>query len=122
MEFKNQLVDDVLQQLGINHIFFTLYHPQSNGKLEVFHKYLKPTLKKPCENDPDTWDQYHIQVLTGYLVTPHLTTYETPFFLNLWEGSLSALTPDARGHAVLSQQSRCWMPEFGNAPSGSSHS
>ena len=45
-EFKNNLMDQVLQQLGIDRIFLAPYHPQSNGKLEVFHKYLKPTLKK----------------------------------------------------------------------------
>ena len=45
-EFKNQLIHQVLQQLGIDCIFSAPYHPQSNGKLEVFHKYLKPTLKK----------------------------------------------------------------------------
>ena len=43
-EFKNQLMDQVLQQLSINGIFSAPYHTQSNGKLEVFHKYLKPTL------------------------------------------------------------------------------
>ena len=40
-EFKNSLMDHVLQQLGIDRIFSAPYHPQSNGKLEVFHKYLK---------------------------------------------------------------------------------
>ena len=57
-ELKNQLMDQVLQQLGINHIFSALYHFQSNGKLEVFHKYLKPTLKKLCEKDPNYWEKY----------------------------------------------------------------
>ena len=45
-------MDQVLQQLGIDRIFSAPYHPQSNGKLEVFHEYLKPTLKKLCEKDP----------------------------------------------------------------------
>ena len=40
MEFKNNLMDQVLKQLGIERIFSVTYHPQSNGKLEVFHKYL----------------------------------------------------------------------------------
>ena len=43
-EFKNHLIDQVLQQLRIDHIFSAPYHPQSNGNLEVFHKYLKPLL------------------------------------------------------------------------------
>ena len=52
-EFKNQLMDNVLQQLGIDCIFCIPYHPQSDGKLAVFHRYLKPTLSKLCENEPD---------------------------------------------------------------------
>ena len=52
-EFKNQVMYNVLKQLGIGNIFPAPYHQQSNGKLEVFHKYLKPTLKKLCEKDPD---------------------------------------------------------------------
>ena len=44
-EFHNQLMDQVLKQLSIDHIFSASYHHQSNGKLEVFHKYLKLTLK-----------------------------------------------------------------------------
>ena len=51
-EFKNNLMDQVLKQLGIEWIFSTPYHPQSNAKLEVFHKYLKPILKKLCEKAP----------------------------------------------------------------------
>ena len=70
-----------MQQLGIDRIFSAPYHPQGNGKLEIFHKYLKPTLKKLCEKDPSNWDKYVNQVLTSYRVTPNLATAETPFFL-----------------------------------------
>ena len=80
-EFKNSLMDQVLQQLGIDRIFSAPYHPQSNGKLEVFHKYLKPTLKKLCEKDPTNWDKYLNQVLASYRITPNLVTAESPFFL-----------------------------------------
>ena len=80
-EFKNSLMDQVLQQLGIDRIFSAPYHPQSNGKLEVFHKYLKPTLKKLCEKDPANWDKYLNQVLTSYRITPNLATTESLFFL-----------------------------------------
>ena len=80
-EFKNSLMDQVLKQLGIERIFSAPYHPQSNGKLEVFHKYLKPTLKKLCEKDPSNWDQYLNKALARYRVMPNLAMAETPFFL-----------------------------------------
>ena len=80
-EFKNHFLDQVLQQLGIECIFSTPYHPQSNRKLGVFHKYLKPTLKKLCEKDPLNWDKYINQVLASYRVTPNLVTAETPFLV-----------------------------------------
>ena len=74
-------MDQVLKQLGIERIFLEPYHPQSNGKLEVFHKYLKPALKKLCEKDPSNWNEYINQVLASYRVTPSLATAETPFLL-----------------------------------------
>ena len=80
-EFKKTLMDQVPKQLGIERIFSAPYHQQSNGKLEAFHKYLKPTLKKLCEKDPSNWDKYINQVLANYRVTPNLATAETPFFL-----------------------------------------
>ena len=81
MEFKNNLMNQVLQQLGIDRIFSPPYHPQSNGKLKVFHKYLKPTLKKLCEKDPTNWDKYLNQVLASYRITANLVMSESPFFL-----------------------------------------
>ena len=80
-EFKNHLLDQVLKQLWIKWIFSTPYHPQSNGKLEGFHKYLKPTLKMLCKKDLSNWDKYINQALASYRVTPNLATAETPFFL-----------------------------------------
>ena len=80
-EFKNNLMDQVLKQLGTERIFSAPDHPQSNGKLEVFHKFLKPTLKKLCEKDPSNWDKYMNQVLASYRVTPNLAMAETSFFL-----------------------------------------
>ena len=49
--------------------------------MEVFHKYLKPTLKKLCEKNTSNWDKYINQVLASYRVTPNIATVETPFFL-----------------------------------------
>ena len=81
MEFKNQTFDRVTKDLGIERIFSAPYHPQSNGKLETFHKFLNPTLKKMCAEDQDNWDDYVEQVLGTYRGVPNLTTGESPFFL-----------------------------------------
>ena len=81
MEFKNQIFNKVTKDLGIERIFSAPYHPQSNGKLETFHKFLKPTLKKMCTDDQDNWDDYVEQVLGTYRGVPNLTTGESPFFL-----------------------------------------
>ena len=64
--FKNNLMDQILKQLGIERIFSAPYHPQSKGKLEVFHKYLKPILKKLCKKDLSNWDKYINQVSASY--------------------------------------------------------
>ena len=52
-EFRNWIMYNVLQQHDIDCIFSIQYHPQGDRKLEVFHKYLKPTLKKLCKKDLD---------------------------------------------------------------------
>ena len=78
-EFKNQIFDRVTKDLGIERISSAPYHPQSNGKLETFHKFLKPTLKKMCAED--NWDDYVKQVLGTYRGVLNLTTGESPFFL-----------------------------------------
>ena len=80
-EVKNQIFVKVTKDLGIERIFSAPYHPQSNGKLETFHKFLKPTLKKMCADDQDNWDDYVEQVLGTYRGVPNLTTGESPFFL-----------------------------------------
>ena len=83
-EFKNTLMDQVLQQLGIDRIFLAPYHPQSNGKLEVFHKYLKPTLKKLCENDPANWGQVHKSSISKLQDNTQFSHSRVTIFFGLW--------------------------------------
>ena len=87
------------------------YHPQSNGKLEVFHKYLKPTLKKLCKKDPSNGDKYINQVLACYRVTPNLATTETPFFLVYGRDPQFTPTPASGAHAMILRRSRFWTTQ-----------
>ena len=88
-EFKNQLMDNVLTQLGIGCIFSAPYHPQSNGKLEVFHKYLKLILNKLCENGPDNWENIHQPNISHLLCDITPCNCWNIFLPSLWKRSQS---------------------------------
>ena len=41
-EFKNDLFDKIAKELGVEHkVYSPPYHPQSNGRIEGFHLFLK---------------------------------------------------------------------------------
>ena len=105
IEFKNHLMGQVLQQHSIDCFFHAPNHPQSNGKLEVFHKYLKPICRKYCKKDPTNWDKCINQVLISYRVIANLATAETPFFLSTAEIQAYHYT-NSGTNATISQQSR----------------
>ena len=114
-EFKNQLMDNVLQQPGIECIVSAPYHPQSNGKLEAFHKYLKPTLNKLCEKDLGNWNKYINQVSASCCVTPHLESAETPFFL------VYGRDPNLPIHELLEQMQKSLSDPDSGCPDLKSH-
>ena len=100
-EFRNSLMDQILQQLGIDRIFSAPYHPQSNGKLEVFHKYFKPTLKKLCEKDPANWDKYLNQVLTSYRITPKPSNGRITILSSIWQRPQPTITSASGTHTTF---------------------
>ena len=88
---------------------FCPHHPQSSGKLEFFHKYLKPTLKKQCKKDPGNRDKYINKVLASNCVTPtHCNCWNT-LLLNLWKRSQFTPPPIVGIHAVIPGWSCIWM-------------
>ena len=56
-EFKNQLFMDVTTQLGVEcRAYSPPYHPQSNGRIEGFHNFLKACMSKHVSKSLE-WDQ-----------------------------------------------------------------
>ena len=121
MEFKNHLIDQVLQQLGIEQIFSAYKHPQSIGKLEVFHKYLKPTLK-------DTMWKGSIKLAQVHKPSSHQLKGDTKpcqswntIFLGLQQRPQFTFTPDSRANAMIPRRSIIWITQPGSTLSNPSH-
>ena len=57
-ENVNKTVKETLAKLQIYHILTSIYHPQSNAKVERFHRILHDILAKKVANDQQTWDMF----------------------------------------------------------------
>ena len=80
-EFKNDLIDQVAKELGVEHKIFTPpYHPQSNGKIEAFHYFLKACIGKHI-NQLEELAEVVPLACAAYNFLPNEYSRESPFFL-----------------------------------------
>ena len=74
-EFKNEVFRDVLQKLGTEKLIHSPpYRPQSNGRIEGFHRYLKACISLE-------WDQITAMATAAYNYFPNMSAKESAFFL-----------------------------------------
>ena len=80
-EFKNQLFEKVAKELGVEFKCYTApYHPQSNGRIEGFHHFLKSCMTKHISTTME-WDQVVHLATAAYNFFPNEHSKESPFFL-----------------------------------------
>ena len=80
-EFKNEVFKEVLQKLGTEKLIHSPpYRPQSNGRIEGFHRYLKACIAKHMRNGLE-WDQITAMATTAYNYFPNMSAKESAFFL-----------------------------------------
>ena len=80
-EFKNDLFSRVAEQLGVERkIYSPPYRPQSNGRIEGFHKFLKSCLAKHISRHRE-WDEVVPLATASYNWLPNQHSKESPFFL-----------------------------------------
>ena len=80
-EFKNELFDRVAKELGIEHkVYSPPYHPQSNGRIEGFHLFLKACIAKHISPGLE-WDEVCPIATAAYNFLPNEHARESPFFL-----------------------------------------
>ena len=80
-EFKNQLFEKIAKELGVEFKCYTApYHPQSNGRIEGFHHFLKSCMAKHISTTIE-WDQVVHLATAAYNFFPNEHSKESPFFL-----------------------------------------
>ncbi|CAF1371924.1 unnamed protein product [Rotaria magnacalcarata] len=58
IHFNNQLMDSMPKLIGYNHIFSTVYHPQSSRMVERCNATFVPQLAKLHDHENNDWDEY----------------------------------------------------------------
>ena len=80
-EFKNRELDQVCETLGIKRIYSSVYTPESNGKLEGYHKFFKACVAKHIRDTTLEWDELVPMASAAYNFFPGQTSRESPFVL-----------------------------------------
>ena len=80
-EFKNKLMEEVSKELGVEYkVYSPPYRPQSNGRIESFHYFLKTCIAKHI-NPQLEWDDVVPLACAAYNFLPNEHSRESPFFL-----------------------------------------
>ena len=90
-EFKNKLFSQVAEQLGVeSKIYMPPYRPQSNGRIEGFHNFLKSCLAKHISRNRE-WDDVAPLATTSYNWLSNQHSKESPFFVMFGRDTLTNL-------------------------------
>ena len=80
-EFKNKLMEEVSKELGVEYkVYSPPYRPQSNGRIESFHYFLKACIAKHITPKLE-WDDVVPLACGAYNFFPNEHSRESPFFL-----------------------------------------
>jgi transposase InsO family protein len=80
-QFTSNLNKQFCTKLGIQKIFASAAHPQTNGKVERFNRFLVNALSLLINKGQTNWDEFLDCALFAYRTTVCRTSDETPFFL-----------------------------------------
>ncbi|CAM4856080.1 unnamed protein product [Rotaria socialis] len=74
-------MDSMTELIGYNHIFSTVYHPQTNEMVERFNATFVPQLAKLQDREHNNWDEYLLPIGFAYNTEIHATTQYSPYQL-----------------------------------------
>ena len=82
-QFTSKFFQSVCRLLGINNVFTSAYHPQTNGQAERYNPTLLASLRNYVNEHQDDWDKYATSLTYAYNSHVHRSTKTTPFDLVL---------------------------------------
>ena len=80
-EFKNKEMKAICDELGVKQVFSLAYTPQSNGRLEGWHRFFKACIAKHIRGGDVEWDELVPLAVSAYNFFPCQSTKESPFLL-----------------------------------------
>ena len=80
-ENVNKVMKETLAKFKIGHVLTSVYHPQSNAKVERFHRTLHDVLAEKVADDQQTWDLFLYQALAAIRFSISGSSKFSPFFL-----------------------------------------
>lgn len=80
-ENVNKTMRETMHVLKIDHVRTSVYHPQSNSKVERFHRTLHDVLAKKLDEDPQLWDLFLASSLAAIRMNVGVDSKFSPFFL-----------------------------------------
>ena len=80
-EFKNKEMNVICEELGVKQVFSPAYTPQSNGRLEGWHRFFKACIAKHIRGGDVEWDELVPLAVSAYNFFPCQSTKESPFLL-----------------------------------------
>ena len=80
-ENVNNVIRETLESLNIHHVLTSVYHPQSNAKVERFHRTLHDVLSKKLAGNQQYWDVYLNQALATIRFNISVSSKISPFCL-----------------------------------------
>ena len=64
-ENVNEIMKETINSLNIKHVTTSLYNPQSNAKVERFHRSLADILAKLADGENENWDIFNPSISCG---------------------------------------------------------
>jgi len=80
-EFNNEIVDNLLRKVGVDHNYTSGWNPSTNGKCERLNRTLIDCLRKHSETNTSIWPEWIPSIILAYNSRVHSTTGYTPFEL-----------------------------------------